>query len=182
MIRVNLIPKEYLDKEKRRALAGLVGVGAGIVMLAIGGFTLSLFFKSKALADEIARIENEIKKLEIIAQEVDALEAKKSAIDKKSNTVGSLLIERLDYPKLMQDVLLSVPANQVWFRSLSTAKNNDVYNIQITANAMSMDGVIEWLRRLQNHDQIRNVNLGAMTNSPAGVSFTMQFDYQANKP
>src|SRR3989338_743376 len=102
MITINLIPSEYIEKEKKKAVIILVSVSALIAVSAIGSFSFYKMRTLDVLSKKTIELEAKVKSLEAIAKEVDALEAKKKSIDARNSVVKQLLVGRFNYPMLME--------------------------------------------------------------------------------
>ncbi|MBI4064493.1 MAG: PilN domain-containing protein [Elusimicrobia bacterium] len=178
MIAINLIPREYIDKQKRAAWGRLGAIAGAVVVLIVGGFSLVIVSRSRSLIGQVRILEARVKQLEEVAKQVDDLEAKKRSIEAKNAVVTTLLTARLDYPKVMEAVVRSLPPNQMWMTSMSTKKSDNAYAVNIAANAVSVDAVIRWLEKLQNTQGFSGVKLGAISSGAQGASFPMTFSYQ----
>ncbi len=177
-VKINLIPFEYIEREKRRTWIKLGGVGAIAALIALGGYSMTLVLKSSAQTKEIRETEVKIAKLEEVAREVDALEAKKDAISKKNSTVRALITDRFDYPKLMEDFVMSIPQGQIWISNFGTSHTADSYSVNIGAMAVNIKSIIKWLSTLLHDPKFSKVNLGAMSNGAEGTNFSISFDYR----
>ncbi|MBI2070000.1 MAG: hypothetical protein HYT79_05300 [Elusimicrobia bacterium] len=178
MVRINLIPKEYIQKQTRAVMVKIGGAVGGVAALAIVGVSMTIYFQSRSLAREVETLEAKVKQLEEIAREVDALEAKKAAILSKNGVVQSLLGGRFDYPKVMEALVMSLPPNQIWFTSVGTAKSAEGgYQLTIQANSVGIQAVIKWLERLEATKGFSGIKLGSISNSASGSAFPITLVY-----
>ncbi|MBI4369431.1 MAG: hypothetical protein HY547_04305 [Elusimicrobia bacterium] len=175
MIRINLVPREYIEREKKRSTTTMAAAAAALVVAVVGAVTLTLSMKSKALAGQAGSLQNRIVQLEAIALEVDQLESKKQQIDSKNNVVNALLVGRVDYPKIMEIIVQGLPPGQVWFAGMNTSKTMEGYEISLQAIALNIDTVIRWLERLESMPEVTKVSLGAISSSENQVSFPIKF-------
>ncbi|MFC1520805.1 PilN domain-containing protein [Elusimicrobiota bacterium] len=181
MIRVNLIPKEYIQKEKKREVAMLAGGAAGIVAMIVIGISLSFVFKAQNLKKQAMNLESQVSELEQIASQVDALQSTKNSITSKIDAVKKLITERFTYPKLMQG-LASILSPQIWYSNVvaSPEAGGNKFNMNISAMATSIDGVIEWIEKLESNPAISEVDIGALSGVSSGkiIPINVKFEYK----
>ncbi|MBI4668374.1 MAG: hypothetical protein HY747_04175 [Elusimicrobia bacterium] len=178
MIKINLIPLEYIQKQKRAAIGKLGAVFGGTICVGVLAVSSTIYHKSRTLAKHVQTLEARLKQLEEVAREVDALEAKKSAILAKNTVVGSLLAGRLDYPKIMEAVVKSLPPNQIWIGGLTTMKTSQGYDLNIPASTLGMDSIIQWLQTLESSPGFSNISIGAITNTDSASTLPMKLTYK----
>ncbi|GEM_PF-4510140 len=181
MITINLIPQYYLDQERKRTLLRLGTLVAGILLalfFASGGL---LTIQSRSVEKNLRATESEISRYEEIAKQIDALKSKKSQIEAKIAVVEKLLADRFIYPKLLEFLTRSL-SSPLWFSSLGAQKNGNVLQIQIQASSLGLNGVIDWLTKLETEQKITAMNLGTITNNAstgeAVSNFQISFQYQ----
>ena len=178
MLTINLIPPEYLKREQRKLIlrvAGIAGSSLGAIVLLSSAL---LVMRSHALTKQKKNLEAEVSKLEEIAREVDALEAKKTSIESKSRIVERLLQGRFDYPKLMEALAECLPPNQVAIRSLEIQRQSETFKLRISAEATHVNSIIQWLVRLEERQSFSNVILGPITYSATLLNFQIEMEYK----
>lgn len=178
MININLIPPEYIEKEKHKAAAGIIFAAVALVGIVVAGFSTTLLLKLKSLETQKISLEAEVKKLEDVAREVDALEARKREIEAKTNTVQGLLSGRFVYPAVMEALAECLPPGQVSVKSLGLEKKEGNFQLAINAEGTSIQSVIQLLQRLEARPVFSNINLGPISYLADGVTFQINMDYK----
>ncbi len=177
MIKVNLVPQEILDKEAQKQQALQVGVVMGVFVLVLAGVSFGHYYKKVKLVKELAEMEAQLKKLEVIVQQVEALEAKASAVRARLNVMEDLIKSRELYPGFMTDLLKTFPPG-VWLTSLTTTGAGKGLTVSMGAMARTPEDVSEWLRTLQKSERFSNPTIGAINMGAAGGnSFAMNAVY-----
>lgn len=177
MIAINLVPQEYIEKEKKKAatlaIAGLVSV----ILSAVAVYSAIKIYEKNKLADQVKGLEARIQALEEVAKQVDALEARKREIDAKNAIIGKLLAGRFDYPKMMEALVMSLPPNEIWVNSLGMKPSPGAFDLNVQSNAFGINSLIRWIQRLEESPAFSKVTLGAVNYSPTGIAFPISFTY-----
>jgi len=178
MIKVNLVPREILDKEVQRQRAMQAGL-VGVVILAIfAGISFQHYNKKVTLEKRYEEQKAKLKKLEAIVAQVNQFEARAAAVRSRLAVMNDLLKSRELYPKFMVDLIESFP-DGVWIGPLSTAKGEDGLNISMPAFATSTRDVTTWLRTLEDSEVFSKAVISAITIDPltSKHSFSMTMAY-----
>ena len=122
MIRVNLLPKAG-----RAATGGewrTVGAGfGGLVLLAVlGVLWWMVASQASSLEGQIASMEAEIKRLEVVAKQVDQYKAEKKLLEERFRVIQTLLASQSIPVHLMQALNDELP-DEVWLNSISMTGN-----------------------------------------------------------
>lgn len=148
MIKINLLPKEIQEKGKGSEWVILGSILIGLFALA--GMS-SYFLKLQGYKKELAKKERWTKQLNEVkakVEQVTQLDAEKTTLNAKKNTVLQLLQGRLYYPKLMETFYSTLPKD-VWVTDV-TLSGDPQKNIKIEANsnALTTEAIAEWLEIL----------------------------------
>ncbi len=175
MIRINLVPADFLAKQKQQHRILQVAIIA-VIFLAIT-FGISFMHMSKATGVETRLAEKKeiLKKLQNTVNMVKKLESDKKAVTAHLNAITGLAKTRLIYTHFMQDLVKSLPGG-IQFNSLrTTTKGTKTMDFNIPAISRSAEDLAEWIRMLNNsEDKYTNVALGSISisDSEAGKKFT----------
>jgi len=125
MIRVNLLPKAG-----RAATGGewrTVGAGfGGLVLLAVlGVLWWMVASQASSLEGQIASMEAEIKRLEVVAKQVDQYKAEKKLLEERVRVIQTLLASQSIPVHLMQALNDELP-DEIWLNSISMTGNKVV--------------------------------------------------------
>ena len=178
MIRINLIPPEYTQKARDRALMAVAGAAGGAALVVVGSISFAIDMKKRNLIKERRELEAKVKRYEEIAQFVDRLEARRGEIQSKNNIVLQLLRGRLDYPKLFDALVESLPPNQMSLTNLQMEKRDRSFLLRIAATGLGTATVIWWLQRLEARPDFVSVELTSLNYLANGTaSFSLAMEY-----
>ena len=142
MILINLLPHRE-EKRKRKKIAFFAGLGlAAVVGLGIVGvwyavvqqLTVAQQERNKFLADEIAKLEKEIKDIATLNAEIASLTARQKAVE-------DLQIDRNMPVNLLNELVKQTPEGMYY-----TAVKQDGQVLSITGIAQTQERVSEFLR------------------------------------
>lgn len=183
-IKINLCPKEILQKEKAKKigiLATLIGVVAALIL---GGIYLQRLAQLKRLEAEAEKVAAELAKLNAVVTQVEALESQKSQLKQKLDIIKSLTSESLVYPKFVDDLASRIPP-RIWINDFSPARSADGFRMSISATSLDIFSIAEFITILDKSGVYYNVEFGGFTVSgEAGAkgarqySFSMSYDYR----
>lgn len=180
MIRINLVPPEFLDKQKQRMHVVKVSAGVVLVALLILGFSLRMVSRSGALAQELAGKQLQLGKLQSKVEEVNRYQEIKNRVKAHLDAINTLLSSRLYYAYFMQDILKALPSG-VWFNSLSSGyRDPGVIDATIHCSALSGDDIAKLVDNLEQQPELYSgVTLGPITVATPGYSFPLTITYVA---
>jgi len=159
MIRINLLPPEYEQAEKKKE-AIVLGSGAGIIVMVIL-LMIWMVQKSRAAALEvkIQQAQAELQTFQTIIEEIKAIEADKRRAEEKLGVIKNLNRTRLVYPVFFEDFIPIVPAD-VWVTSMNLDEKTDRINISMACKATSNFAIATWLTNLQQSPHFSDLKLG----------------------
>lgn len=180
MIRINLIPPEYLARQRQRLqIVRIAGVGFLFFALILG-FTLMQVRRTIAMEQDLTLKQAQLAKLEAQVAEVKQLETLKSSISSHLNAIGDLLTARFHYTSFMRDLAKSIPPT-IYFDSVQTIlKPGAVIDASMLVHSGSSDDVTNWLRTLETDPRFSKTVLGGVSVSatgPAAFTFPLSFSY-----
>ncbi len=183
MIRINLVPREILDKEIYRQRVLQATVGASVFGVLLVGLSLSHIYRANRLEKHLVGLQREYDKLAKVVAQVEELERTAGAVRNRLNVITGLLKGRPLYPYFMTDLVGTLPAG-VWLTQLSTVtRDSNSLGITTTATANSSDGVSQWLRNLERSGRFEEPKLsGGITIVDRGDikehSFSLTMNYR----
>jgi len=185
MIKINLVPADFLEKQKQQHYV-LQAVAAGVLVIGlIGVVTFVQFSKAGKLEAELKQKEQVLQRLQVVLQEVRNLETETAAVKAHLDAINGLMATRLVYSYFMQDLVRSLPSS-IWFGNLQTT-NNGTVAVNFSANCMarSSEDLAEWINTLETSGKYSGVDIGAISvsvsDSGKTLSFPVQAVYQAAK-
>ncbi len=178
MVKINLLPhREEKRAQRKKAFVTLLVMSAvvgGAVVLAVGGFIANNISnqnqRNAFIKAENAKLDNEIKEVATIRQEIDALKARQQAVE-------DLQGDRNQPVYLMDELVQQVPEG-VYLRSFK----QDGQRVVINGYAQSNERVSELLRNFSNNSpwlerpdliEIRTTNLGQGKDQKKVADFTI---------
>ncbi len=187
MVNINLLPQEFIQRQKFKEVVSLVILSAGIVSVVLISFYILQLSTLIKLQTELAIIQREIKSLEPIVKEVDQLQKTKAELESTKQLVSQLLFSGLIYPKFMVDLLKVLPEN-IWLSNLNTTvirdtANNMISSLDVRLTCFSYDkfSIADFLSNLENSEKFKDVRLGPINISQQEKyelhNFTIEFKY-----
>lgn len=180
MIRINLVPVDFLAKQKQQHRVLQVGAATVIFLTII--FVISFMHMSKATKVEahLKEREKRYQELKNIITEVKKLKADKIAVTAHLNAINGLAKIRLIYTHFMQDLVKSMPRG-VRFASLkTTTKGAKTLDFNIPSMSRSAEDLAEWIHTLDiSTGTYKNVELGAITITKSDMGKKFSFPIKA---
>ena len=155
MIRINLLPAR--EAKRRIALRRQLQVAVVAVVAASGGGVWGYMAQSSSLEarqQELASVQEEVKRLEAITKEVQKFEKQKALLDKKVVAIEDIKIKQHRPARLLADVSRSLP-DQMWLVSI---KDTNV-GIQISGKSLDNVGIAAFMENLERSPSFENVEL-----------------------
>lgn len=160
MIKINLLPKELQEKEKSLdwIILGYAVIGL-VALLAAGSYTLQIYGYKKNLIKK-ARWTQQLNEIKVKVARVEELDAQKTVLNAKRNTVFQLFQGRLLYPKFMSTLYSTLPRD-IWLRELSLQEDSQK-NIKAVVGSTSLttNSIAEWFKTLESNPKLfTNISL-----------------------
>jgi type IV pilus assembly protein PilN len=155
MIRINLLPAR--EARRRVALRHQVQVAIVTVLAAVGGGVWGYTIQNSSLEarqQELAGIEEEIKRLEAVIKEVQKFETKKALLGKKVGAIEDIKIKQRRPARLLDEISRSLP-EQMWLVSIRDAGGG----LQISGKSFDNVGIAAFMENLERSPSFGNVEL-----------------------
>jgi len=173
MIKINLIPPEYIARVNRKAaiakavLAGVI-VAASVLMVTLWHIT-----RAKTIESTLAKRQVELKALQKDVDQVKAIEAQISEVQRYLNAIGSINKGRFTYTHFLQALTSDLPST-MWFTGVNTSVSGDGLKVEIGLNSNSAYDLAYWINSLETSGPYSEVVLGgiAVSDTPDGKRFS----------
>jgi len=172
MIKINLIPPEYIERINHKAVVAKAVLAAVVVVAVIVLASLWQITRAKTMESTLAKREVELKSLQKDVDQVKAIEAQISEVQRYLDSINSINKGRFIYTHFLQDLTSDLPST-VWFNSVNTSLSGGVLKVDITVNSHSAYDLAYWINSLETSGQYSDVVVGIITTSETeeGKSF-----------
>src|SRR5215813_13965077 len=155
MIRINLLPAR--EARRRVELRRQLQVAIVTVLAAVGsgvwGYTIQNN-NLEARQQELAGLEEEIKRLDAVIKEVQKFETKKALLDRKVGAIEDIKIKQRRPARLLDEISRSLP-EQMWLVSIRDAGGG----LQISGKSFDNVGIAAFMENLEGSPLFGNVEL-----------------------
>lgn len=148
MIKINLIPPEYVEKLNRRAMIAKA-VAAGVVIASV--LTLaSIWHFTERTASEIRmrRLQVELNNLQADVTRAKAIETEIAEVNRYLASIGSITQGRLVYPHFMLDIISDMPGT-IWLGGITTSLSGPSMSVTFPVNSRSVYDLAYWINALE---------------------------------
>lgn len=183
MIRINLIPPEYIAKINRKVVIAKIVLSVVVVAGAVLMASLWHIGRSKAIEVRLAGLEEEMQVLQKDVDRVKEIEKQIAEVQKYLDSINSINRGRFVYTRFLQDLISDMPAT-LWLNNLNTTLAGSVVTVTGTLNANSAYDLAYWINSLETSGPYKDVTIGAITvsDTESGKRFTLpltlKYDYK----
>jgi Tfp pilus assembly protein PilN len=177
MIKINLIPPEALEKEKKKKFI-ILGILGGSVFVALA--IIFLLLRLAALRIVTARqiyLEAESKRYQVIVDEVNRLKSFSATLESKKNIIESLMKGRLLYPRFMEFFMTLLPP-EIWITNMDTTSNSGGLNLTISCISYSNFAIADFVASLEASKRFTSIELGAISTAETGDKGIETYTFQ----
>ncbi|MCG2725388.1 MAG: hypothetical protein L6420_03855 [Elusimicrobia bacterium] len=173
MIKINLIPPEYIDKINRKILVARVILIAIAVIACIAFVSGYHATKAGKLDILLVQREKELKNLQKDLQKVNDIEAQISEVQKYLDAINQITKTRFIYTHFMQDLLVDLPET-IWFSGIVTDLKANVLSLNFALESRSAYDLAYWVNFLESDEKYSKVEMGslAIKKSEEGDTFS----------
>ena len=173
MIRVNLIPPEYIERINRKAVIAKAVLAAVLVVGAVTCATLWQITRQKTIAYTLEKRQAELAVLQKDVDQVKAIEAQIAEVQRYLNAIGSVNKGRLLYTNFMQDLTGDLPPT-IWFSNIVTTGGGTALNVSLNLNSRSAYDLAYWISYLETSGLCSSVEVGpiSITENDEGRTLT----------
>jgi Tfp pilus assembly protein PilN len=175
MIRINLIPPEYIERINHKAVVAKAVLAAVVVVAVIVLASLWQITRAKTIESSLAQREVELKALQKDVDQVKAIEAQISEVQRYLDSISSINKGRFTYTHFLQDLTSDLPST-IWFNGVNTSVTGGVLKVDIGLNSNSAYDLAYWINYLETSGQYSEVTVGAIaiTETEEGKRFATQ--------
>ena len=178
MIRVNLVPQEFLDKEQQKQRLVQVSAAASVVAVFFLVVSFSHYYTGVKLVRRQVEAEAEFKRLEAIVKQVEELEAAAKAVHARLDVIKDLLMARPFYPRFMTELLAAL-GDGVYLTTLAISGSTGELAVSLNCTASSPEAATRWLRSLYESPVFKDPAMGGLSVGVDGATtFTMSLKYR----
>jgi Tfp pilus assembly protein PilN len=179
MIKINLIPPEYIERLNRRAMIAKA-VAAGVLLVAaIVVVSLWHFTRAKTSEIKMNRLKAELKGLQADVDRAKRIEADIAEVRRYLNSINSITQGRLIYPRFMQDITASLPGT-IWLGSIGTTMSGSTLTLNMSVSSRSAYDLAYWLNALETDGRYSSVVVSGIgvSETPSGKVFATNLAMQ----
>jgi Tfp pilus assembly protein PilN len=183
MIRINLIPPEYIERINHKAVVAKAVLAGVVIVASIVLASLWQITRAKTIESTVVKREVELKALQKDVDQVKAIEAQISEVQRYLDSINSINKGRFIYTHFLQDLTSDLPAT-IWFTSVNTSLSGGVLKVDIAVNSNSAYDLAYWINSLETSGQYSEVTLGSIntTDTEDGKRFatplTVKYAYK----
>jgi len=183
MIRINLIPPEYIARINRRVVIAKVALSVVVVAAAVLMASLWHIGRSKAIEIKLSGLEAEMQVLQKDVDRVKEIEKQIAEVQKYLDSINSINRGRFIYTRFLQDLISDMPAT-LWFNNVNTTLAGSIVSITLTLNSNSAYDLAYWINSLETSGPYRDVTIGAINVSETDmgkkftVPLTLRYEYK----
>ncbi|MDW8055977.1 MAG: PilN domain-containing protein [Elusimicrobiota bacterium] len=190
MININLLPKEFIAKQRFKELVTLITLCSIILVIFLGMIYITRTITLAQLVAELNKVETELKQLEPIVKEVEEHNKLKMKLEGRKNLVIYLMSQGVVYPKFMSQLLRTLP-DGVWITNMNTntiiepTGDKKIAGVRVRLSCSSYDkiSIADFLSNLENFGQFKDIKLGPINISQQDKyelhNFSVEFIYTA---
>ncbi len=173
MIKINLIPPEYIERINRKAVVAKAVLAAVVVVAVIVLASLWQITRAKTIESTLAKREVELKSLQKDVDQVKAIESQISEVQRYLDSINSINKGRFVYTHFLQDLTSDLPST-LWFSSVNTSLAGGALKVDIAVNSNSAYDLAYWINSLETSGPYSEVTVGMISSSDTeeGKRFT----------
>ncbi|OGR65908.1 MAG: hypothetical protein A2X31_01000 [Elusimicrobia bacterium GWB2_63_22] len=174
MIRINLIPPEYIERINRKALIAKAVLAGVLVAASVAGVSAWHFGRSKGLESTLTTRTAELKVLQKDVDQVKAIEAQIAEVQRYLNSIDSINKGRFIYTRFLQDLVSDLPST-IWFTGVNTTLFGNTVKVNLSVNSNSAYDLAYWINSLETSGPYSGVGMGgiAVSETEGGKRFTV---------
>ncbi len=167
MIKINLIPPEYIERINRKTLIAKVVLAAAVVVISIVMVSVWYITRSRRIESALAQRTEELKVLQGDVDKVKAIEAQISEVQRYLDSINSINKGRFIYTHFLQDLVSDLPAT-IWFTSVNTTLDKSgAVKVNLAVNSNSAYDLAYWINSLETSGPYSGVGMGGISVSEA---------------
>ena len=162
MIRINLIPPEYIERINRKTVIAKAVLAVVLVVAVISFASVWQFTREKTIGFTLEKREAELAVLQKDVDQVKAIEAQIAEVQRYLNAIASVNKGRLLYSHFMQDITGDLPPT-LWFGNINTSIRGASLTVSINLSSRSAYDLAYWINYLETSGIYTGVEIGAIS-------------------
>ncbi len=164
MIEINLLPiSEIREKEKKRFKVSVSLLLTSLVIVVCVYLKWTANQKERIVDENIGKINEEIKRLDLLIKEVAQLKNEKEALEKRLKVAEALEKGRLEAAVIMMDLSKRVP-EKLWLEGLEKKGES----VKCSGIALDEETIADFMTALKGSPYIKKVELESVTKQSIG--------------
>jgi len=178
MIRINLIPPEYIERINKKVIAVKIAFVAVIVIICVSLLSAWQFAREKAVISKLAKSEAQLKELQKEVESSKVIEAQINDVQKYLSAIGQIENGRLIYTRFMQDIVSDLPQT-MWFSNINTSMSGAALRVDTSVLSRSAYDLAYWINYLEKSGYYSQVNVGGinMSETDEGKTFSVPIGF-----
>ncbi len=183
MIKINLIPPEYIARINRKVLIAKVVLSSVLVIAVVLMVSVWHIGRSKTIESALAKAEAEMAILQRDVDQVKAIEAQIAEVQKYLNSINSINKGRFIYTRFLQDLINDMPST-IWLNNVSTTLSGNIVSVSMGVNSNSAYDLAYWINSLETSGPYSDIGIGAIsvsdveTGKRLAVPITVKYTYK----
>ena len=183
MIKINLIPPEYIARINRKVLIAKAVLAAVLVIAVVVVASAWHIGVAKTIESELSKCEAEMVVLQKDVDQVKAIEAQIAEVQRYLNSINSINKGRFIYTRFLQDLTSDLPST-IWFNNVSTTLSGNVVSVSMGVNSNSAYDLAYWINSLETSGPYTEVGIGGIsvsdveTGKRLTVAITVKYTYK----
>ncbi len=175
MIKINLIPPEYIAKINRKVVIAKIVLAVVVVAATVALASVWHITRAKTIEAALAKRQAEMVLLQKDVDAVKAIEVQIAEVQKYLDSINSINKGRFIYTHFLQDLTSDLPAT-LWFNSVATTLSGGVVSVTLAVNSNSAYDLAYWINSLETAGPYSEVGIGAIAvrDTDSGKTFTVQ--------
>ncbi len=174
MIKINLVPPEYIARINRNVVIAKAVLAVVVVAISVLMASLWHIGRAKAIEVKLSGLEQVMRVLQKDVDKAKEIERQISEVQKYLNSINSINKGRFVYANFLQDIVSDLPST-LWFTSINTTLSGSVVSVSLAVNANSAYDLAYWINSLEISGPYSDVAIGAIsvTTVDLGKRFTV---------
>lgn len=183
MIKINLIPKEQLDKIEKKLLIVKASISAFIVILILSLLSIWQIARAKTLDVEFSKKTAEYEALKNDIKKNEEINAQITEVTNYINAIDRITKNRFLYVVFMQDLVNNLPST-IWFTGIDTRTKDSGIEVNLNVQSNSLYDMAWWLSFLEKNERFSSPSIGNITAQEQGegtvyfAPFSFQYNYK----
>ena len=183
MIRINLIPPEYIARINRKVLIAKAVLGAILVIAVVAMASVWHIGRSKTIEAQLAKSEAEMVILQRDVDQVKAIEVQIAEVQKYLDSINKINKGRFIYTRFLQDLTSDLPST-IWLNNVTTTLSGNTVSVSMGVNSNSAYDLAYWIKSLETSGPYSDVGVGGIsvseveTGKRLTVPLTVKYTYK----